>query len=297
MNIFEGYDANLPTQLWIAARYLHASSFLMAFLLIYKKINPNDLVIGYTFITAFLVILIFTELFPVCYSGGLTPFKIISEYVIIGILAFSLSVLYKNRSELDITMFYLIIFSILSTMIAELAFTFYIGVYDLSNLVGHIFKIISFYLIYLAIIQKGLEDPLHTLFTRLKKSEDFTVTALNAQMDTFFVFNPKNGKAISLNKNWGEPYLLIGQIYAESKGDLVAAQECIPKAAYWIAVDKFIEAKKADPSVETEANKLIATYSKYFPSKEDAFFCSINEGDTYKIGSWINEITSARFEY
>ena len=104
-------------------------------------------------------------------------------------------------------------------------------------------------------------------------------------------------KAISLNKNWGEPYLLIGQIYAESKDDLVAAEECIPKAAYWIAVDKFIEAKKADPGVETEANKLIATYSKYYPSKEDAFFCTINEGDTYKIGSWINETTSARFEY
>ncbi len=103
-------------------------------------------------------------------------------------------------------------------------------------------------------------------------------------------------KAFRLNNNWGEPYLLIGQIYAESKDDLVAAEECIPQAAYWIAVDKFVEAKKVDSNVQTEANKLIATYSKYYPSKEDAFFCSINEGDTYKIGSWINETTSARFE-
>ena len=102
-------------------------------------------------------------------------------------------------------------------------------------------------------------------------------------------------KAINLNKKWGEPYLLIGQLYAESKDDLATAEECLPKAAYWVAVDKFIEAKKIDPNVESEANKLISTYSVYFPSIEDAFFCGINEGDTYKIGSWINETTVARF--
>jgi tetratricopeptide (TPR) repeat protein len=102
-------------------------------------------------------------------------------------------------------------------------------------------------------------------------------------------------KAINLNKNWGEPYLLIGQLYAESKDELAAAEECLPKAAYWAAVDKFIEAKRIDPNVESEANKLISTYSVYFPSIEDAFFCGVNDGDIYKIGSWINETTVARF--
>jgi tetratricopeptide (TPR) repeat protein len=100
-------------------------------------------------------------------------------------------------------------------------------------------------------------------------------------------------KAISLKKNWGEPYMLIGQIYAESKDEF--SDECIPKAVYWAAVDKFIEAKRIDPSVEKEANDLISTYSVYFPSKEDAFFCGVHEGDTYRIGSWINEATIARF--
>jgi len=206
MNIFEGYNANLPTQLWIAARYLQAGSFLMAFLLMYKKVNPNNLVIGYTVVTTLLVILIFARLFPVCYieGYGLTLFKIISEYIIIGILAVSIIILYKNRKELNLTTLRLKIYSILSTIAAELAFTFYVGVYDLSNLIGHLFKIVSFFLIYLAIIKKGLEDPLNTLFTRLKQSEMFTKTALNAQMDTFFVFNPVNGKAIRWNKAFNE---------------------------------------------------------------------------------------------
>jgi tetratricopeptide (TPR) repeat protein len=100
-------------------------------------------------------------------------------------------------------------------------------------------------------------------------------------------------KAIKLNNNWGEPYLLIGQIYAESEDEF--AGECIPKAVYWAAVDKFFEAKKVDPGIENEANNLILTYSKYFPSKEDAFFCGIHDGDSYRVGSWINETTVARF--
>ena len=100
-------------------------------------------------------------------------------------------------------------------------------------------------------------------------------------------------KAINLNNRWGEPYLLIGQIYAESKDEF--SGECIPKALFWAAVDKFFEAKKVDPDIENEANNLILTYSKYFPTKEDAFFCGIHEGDTYRIGSWINETTIARF--
>ncbi|MFX1570751.1 MAG: MASE3 domain-containing protein [Promethearchaeota archaeon] len=206
MNIFKGYTSNLPTSLWIAARYLQAGSFLLAFLLMYKKVNPNDLVIGYSVVTTLLVILIFARLFPVCYIEGigLTAFKKISEYIIIGILAGSIIILHKNRKELNLTTFRLKMFSIISTMAAELAFTLYVGTYDLSNLIGHLFKIVSFYFIYLAIVKKGLEDPLNTLFKRLKESENFTTTALNAQIDTFFVFNPTTGKAIRWNKAFNE---------------------------------------------------------------------------------------------
>lgn len=174
LNIFEGYDANLPTQLWIAARYLQAGSFLIAFTLINKKIAPNHLVIGYTIIIVILLLLIFLGIFPVCYieGFGLTPFKIVSEYLIIGILIGSILILYYWREQIDMGMLRLIGFSIVSMISAELAFTFYIGVYDFSNLIGHLFKILSFYLIYLAIIQKGLEDPLNILFTKIKHSEE-----------------------------------------------------------------------------------------------------------------------------
>lgn len=100
-------------------------------------------------------------------------------------------------------------------------------------------------------------------------------------------------KAIEARPNWGDPYLLIGQLYADSKNDCSSIS--LPNAVFWAAVDEFNKAKSVDPSVVEKANKLILTYSAYYPNKEEAFFQNIIEGNTYKIGCWINETTKARF--
>ena len=100
--------------------------------------------------------------------------------------------------------------------------------------------------------------------------------------------------AIKNRANWGEPYIFIGKIYASASS--TCGQKKIEKSAvYWAVVDKFIKAKSVDPSVTTQANKLIGQYSAYFPTKEDAFFEGITEGSSYTVGCWINEATKARF--
>jgi len=174
LNIFVGYDSNLPTSLWIAARFLQAFSLLYASLVINKKVKVPLLLIGYTFITFLLLLTVFTGIFPICYieGSGLTPFKIISEYVINLILFITILIMYKHRSEFDKKILILIISSILATMVGELAFTFYVSVYGISNLIGHIFKIIAYFFLYKAIIEIGLEDPYNLLFRKLKKSEE-----------------------------------------------------------------------------------------------------------------------------
>jgi len=80
--------------------------------------------------------------------------------------------MYKFRNEFDKKILILIISSILATMIGELAFTFYVSVYGLSNLIGHIFKIIAYFFLYKAIIEVGLENPFNLLFKKLKDSEE-----------------------------------------------------------------------------------------------------------------------------
>lgn len=174
MGVFPDYDANLPTQLWIAARYIQALSIFFAITFTKKDFSSYKLFILYLVVSSFLIISIFARIFPDCYieGSGLTDFKIYSEYVITLILLVSVLILFKLRSEFSRRMLLFITLSIVSTMISELAFTFYVSVYGFSNFTGHIFKIIEFYLIYKAIIQSGLKTPLNSLFLKLKRSEE-----------------------------------------------------------------------------------------------------------------------------
>jgi len=174
MNIFLDYDANLPTQLWIAARYWQSFSYLLASLAINKKVNASYLMGSCMIIISILFYTIFTRLFPTCFivGQGLTPFKIVSEYIINSILLATILILYKFRNEFNKKIFSLIIISISFTIVSELAFTFYVSVFDISNLIGHILKIVAFFFIYKAIIEIGLTNPFGLLLKSIKKSEE-----------------------------------------------------------------------------------------------------------------------------
>jgi len=99
-------------------------------------------------------------------------------------------------------------------------------------------------------------------------------------------------EAIGLRPDWGEPYILIGDAYAASKNCFEDDFE--KTTVYWVAVDKFIQAKTVDQSVAEKANERISTYSRYFPDVETIFFYSLKEGDQYTVGCWINETTTVR---
>jgi PAS domain S-box-containing protein len=174
MGIFQGYGTNLATQLWIAARYTESLSLLIAPLFIRRKLKINLLFFTYTLVLSlFLISIFYWNIFPTCFveGVGLTPFKKISEYIISIILLASIAVLFKNRSEFDRDVLRWVVWSVILTIASELAFTFYIEAYGFSNLLGHFFKIASFYLIYKALIEMGLTKPYRVLFRNLKRSE------------------------------------------------------------------------------------------------------------------------------
>lgn len=181
MQIFPGYDANLPTQLWIAARATESLSLLAAPLFLRRKLKPMPLTLFYLALTTVLVVTIFARIFPDCYveGQGLTAFKKIAEYLIAAVLLAAGGVLFRRRDRFDRPVFRLLIASILVTVVAELAFTFYVSVYGLSNLVGHLFKLISFYLIYKAVIATSLRKPYVSLFRDLKQHEQELEKALS----------------------------------------------------------------------------------------------------------------------
>ncbi|MEJ2558753.1 MAG: MASE3 domain-containing protein [Anaerolineae bacterium] len=235
MRVFPGDDANLPTQLWIAARYLQSISLLIAPLLLRRKLNPYYVFIGYAVAVGLLLGSVFYwHVFPDCYieGVGLTPFKKISEYIISLILLASIALLLKNREGFDRGVLNLLILSIIFTIGAELAFTLYIDVYGLPNIIGHLFKIVAFYLIYKAVIETGLVRPYDLLFRDLKQSEETLqqyaseLQVRNEELDAFahtVAHDLKNPLAIIISSTNGlEHYNATVQVEPLDMGAVVA---------------------------------------------------------------------------
>jgi hypothetical protein len=174
MNIFIEHDANLPTQLWIAARYLQSISFIAAIFFIKHKFKPRLILFSYLSITAIIITLIFSHNFPDCYieGKGLTPFKIVSEYIIsLFFILFSLF-LFHYRNLFDKKLLQLLITASLLTVFSEMAFTFYFSVYDLSNAIGHYLKFFATVALYQATIETGLKEPYKVLYRNLHQMKN-----------------------------------------------------------------------------------------------------------------------------
>ena len=174
MGVFPGFDTDLPTQLWIVSRYVESLSLLIAPLLLNSRLKPAPVVFVYTVVVALVLGSIFYwQNFPSCFveGTGLTAFKKISEYIISSILLATVILLWRKKREFDRNVFNLLVASVLVTVCSEITLTFYISADGFSNFVGHILKIISFCLIYKAVIETGLARPYNLLFRDLKESE------------------------------------------------------------------------------------------------------------------------------
>jgi PAS domain S-box-containing protein len=173
MGVFPAYDANLPTQLWIIARALECLSLLAALAFVRRKLDASAVVAGYVLITGLLLWSAFARVFPACYIEGLglTPFKKISEYVISALLLGALILLLRKRHAFEPAVLRWLTWSIVATIIAELAFTFYVSVYGFSNMLGHLLKVVAFFLVYKAIIETALTRPYDLLLRDLKQRE------------------------------------------------------------------------------------------------------------------------------
>jgi PAS domain S-box-containing protein len=145
MGVFEGYKTNLPTQLWIGARTIESVSLLIAPLLFGKKLRANFIIFIYAAVFALLISLIFVG---------------------------AIWLLFKKRKKFEPDVFRLLVASVIITIASELAFTFYVHAYGFFNLIGHYLKIVSFILIYRALVVTGLTRPYHLLFRELRESEE-----------------------------------------------------------------------------------------------------------------------------
>ncbi len=104
-------------------------------------------------------------------------------------------------------------------------------------------------------------------------------------------------QAAEVRPDWGEPYILIGRLYASSGPLCGPGRGWDSQVVVWAAIDAWAKAKQVDPSVTSEANRWIGRYSQYMPSKEDVFIRNLKTGQSYYIGCWIQRSTRIRTVY
>ncbi len=196
MGVFPGNSSDPATQLWIAARYLESAGLLWAASLLGRRchLRPGQL-LGYCLSAGLLVVVLIVHwrIFPVCFveGVGLTPFKVGSEYLICLLLTGAGIFFWRRRRHFDRRLLHLMLASVAVTILSELSFTLYDDVFGVSNIVGHIFKLFSVVLVYLALVRGSLTFPYRSLFRELaselaqrKASEEQLQTA-NCELDAF----------------------------------------------------------------------------------------------------------------
>lgn len=101
--------------------------------------------------------------------------------------------------------------------------------------------------------------------------------------------------AAANKSGWGDPFILIGKLYASSGPICGPGTGWDSQIVTWPAIDKWNYAKQIDPNVAADANKLINTYVKYMPAIEDIFSRpNVKEGGPFYVGCWIKENTTVR---
>ncbi len=101
-------------------------------------------------------------------------------------------------------------------------------------------------------------------------------------------------KAAKFRPGWGDPYLLIGRLYASSGPLCGPGRGWDSQIVTWPAIDMWNKAKSVDPSVAAQANKLIREYQRYMPSREEIFQRGYKEGQKFKVPCWIGVTTTIR---
>lgn len=171
---FRGDGPNRLAQLWFAARYVQSAALLLAPLFVERKVRTGPVFAGFAGAAAILLASIFAGVFPDCYvrGVGLTAFKAASDYAVSGFQAAAIAALWRVRSRFDRDIVRLLILSILFSILAEMVSEVYTDAFVYNNLVGHCFKVVSFYLMYKALIETGLVRPYAVLFRNLKRREE-----------------------------------------------------------------------------------------------------------------------------
>jgi diguanylate cyclase (GGDEF)-like protein len=169
MDLIPNIDSSMATQFWVARRSVEMGGLFIATFIVKREQSPCRLLAVWLGVAGLLTLSIFTRVFPVCFveGAGLTPFKIISEYVIILLGIGALLRLKKFSEHFETVYVKVIAWAIVFGILAEFMFTLYSTVYDVFNGIGHILYLCSSGLLLVFVVKEGLDKPYSIMFKAL----------------------------------------------------------------------------------------------------------------------------------
>ena len=168
-----GSGRNLDIQFWYAARILQGVSLVIAPWFTVRKIRPGVTLAAFFAVTAILVAIISEGDLLGWYNRGkhggfMYPFDV----ALFGLGAAAFAMLRRAREHFDEEVFLRLALSILFLVVSGVSEGLGMGGFGTFFLFGDLFKALSFYLVYKAVIETGLLRPYDLLFRNLKRSEE-----------------------------------------------------------------------------------------------------------------------------
>jgi diguanylate cyclase (GGDEF)-like protein/PAS domain S-box-containing protein len=125
---------------------------------------------------------------------GLTRLKIDIEYLIAGVYALSTVLLLRRARRDGLDMVWLGAAAWI-LVLAELFFTLYSNVTDLFNLLGHVYKAIAYFMVYLAVFATGVQEPYRQL-----AQEKSRLRSLIDSVPDLMSFKDQQGRYLGANR-------------------------------------------------------------------------------------------------
>ncbi|GGF07582.1 hypothetical protein GCM10011356_21350 [Kangiella profundi] len=154
---------------WLAARFMMALTLLFVACISYKVEQKLTKISRYFWLVLALIIvalfhiwfLYFPQSVPATFipGEGLTSFKVITEYVLIGIYLFSGFLLIKQLSHVREFGVNWLVAAAVTMAMSEFFFTLYANVSDMYNLIGHVYKVIAFSFLYRGLFVETVQSP------------------------------------------------------------------------------------------------------------------------------------------
>lgn len=141
-------------KLWISKKYLLPAALIMSALV-------------------FVLAIFYPSYLPIMFveGSGLTASKLLLEWIVVGLFAGAFILYWRRFLKTGETFIILILAALIISIFSELSFTLYQSAFDTYNMLGHIYKIVAFIMIYAGIFLVTISEPYNKLEKEIKERE------------------------------------------------------------------------------------------------------------------------------